>query len=75
MRGAVASQKRLVSTSVWWILCSLACSSFYRHNNIQVDHVCAEVSTKCEARSHGSHMVFNINWIILYYTYIHVYHK
>ena len=26
--GAVASQKRFVSCSVWWILSSLACSSF-----------------------------------------------
>ena len=27
--GAVASQKRFVSCSVWWILSSLACSSFF----------------------------------------------
>lgn len=30
--GAVASQKRFVSWSVWWILSSLACSSFCSKN-------------------------------------------
>jgi len=30
--GAVASQKRFVSCSVWWILSSLACSSFCGKN-------------------------------------------